>query len=440
MKVSLLLKVATFIGGLFLLLVPVIAAAEYQKAPQDSPPIEQPLVREGAFAQQLASALGLGNAGTEAEAESMLGEKGILPRNGWIADYPATPDIIGELRQSVSDAADAGKLSINRPEALKRFDGVTAEAALNIRPQDEDAIVSSGAEGEYAVAPTDLNNYYYDVGPPVVTYYTPPADFFYLYSWVPYPFWCNNFWFGGFFILNDFHRNAFDGHHHHQHHGKFVSNHFHGSNGFTRIDPVARFNGQSNVAAGVGVRAGSVPAGSQVNTRSNMTTTGTQAFTGGSRASAGRWSGSRPAGSSGTGYSFYRGDSQAVRSVTTNSRGNASSPAYSFPVSHGNSFSRGHVPATSYSTFRSNSPPVRSYSPPAGTNTPARSFGSSIGSTTSFHGSGMGGNAFHGSGGFHGGGMSGSSFHGSSGFHGSGMGGNSFHGGGGFSGGFGGRR
>lgn len=402
MKVSLVVKVATFIGGLFLLLIPAIAAAESQKAPQGSPPIEQPLVREGTFAVQLASALGLGNAGSEAEAESMLSEKGILPRNGWIADYPATPDIIGELRQSVSDAANAGKLSINSAEALKRFDGVTAEAALNIRPQNEDAIVSSGAEGEDVVAPTDLNNYYYNVGPPVVTYYTPPEDFYYLYSWVPYPFWCNSFWFGGFFILNDFHRSAFDGHHHHHHHGMFVSNHFHGTSGFTRIDPVARFSGQSNVPVGVGGRANSVPAGSQMNSRHNMTPTGTQVLTGGSRSSTGMWSGSRP----------------AVRGFTINSGGNSPSRAHSFPVSHGNSFSRGSMPAQSNSTFRGTFSPARSFSAPAGSHVPARSSATSIGSTTSFHGSGMTGSSSHGNGGFHGGGFSGSSFHGGGGFSG----------------------
>ena len=42
-----------------------------------------------------------------------------------------------------------------------------------------------------------------------MTYYPPPPDYGYLYSWVPYPFWCSGFRFGGFFILNDFHRSAF---------------------------------------------------------------------------------------------------------------------------------------------------------------------------------------------------------------------------------------
>src|SRR3974377_1091063 len=55
-----------------------------------APPISPPLVREGAFAVDLAVALNLGQPSSEAEAESMLGEVGIAPRNGWIADYPLT--------------------------------------------------------------------------------------------------------------------------------------------------------------------------------------------------------------------------------------------------------------------------------------------------------------------------------------------------------------
>ncbi|MBI5100452.1 MAG: hypothetical protein HZB33_01255, partial [Nitrospirae bacterium] len=64
----------------------------------EPPPVSAPLIREGAFALKLAEALGLGHPESEVEAESMLGAAGVAPRNGWIADYPVTPDIIGELR------------------------------------------------------------------------------------------------------------------------------------------------------------------------------------------------------------------------------------------------------------------------------------------------------------------------------------------------------
>ena len=43
---------------------------------------------------------------------------GIAPRNGWIADYPLTPDIIGELRSAIGVALDSGKLAMNKDEAL----------------------------------------------------------------------------------------------------------------------------------------------------------------------------------------------------------------------------------------------------------------------------------------------------------------------------------
>jgi hypothetical protein len=57
--------------------------------------------------------------------------------------------------------------------------------------------------------PDVVNNYYYDYGPPVVTYYAPPAPYYYLYSWVPYPFWWGpGVYFSGFFILHDFHRHV----------------------------------------------------------------------------------------------------------------------------------------------------------------------------------------------------------------------------------------
>src|SRR6266496_1968895 len=96
-------KSVVFIVGLFLLLIPAILQAQSYDAPQGSPPIEQPLVREGTLAVRLSHALGLSTAKSEVEAETWLGEKGISPRNGWIADYPVTPDIVGELQTSVGD-------------------------------------------------------------------------------------------------------------------------------------------------------------------------------------------------------------------------------------------------------------------------------------------------------------------------------------------------
>jgi hypothetical protein len=186
--------------------------------------------------------LGVGTSGDEVEAETALGNLGITPRNGWIADYPATPDIIAELQKSVGDSANSGRLPMNKEEALKRFSSVTAEINLPITP-------STGSQAQIQPPgpdPTVVNNYYSSQGPPVVTYYTPPPDFSYLYAWVPFPFFYFGFGFPGYYILHDFHRIVVIG-------GRpaFISNHFNaGPHRAFRIDPGARFRGRTY--AGIG--------------------------------------------------------------------------------------------------------------------------------------------------------------------------------------------
>ncbi|HYA15423.1 MAG TPA: DUF4124 domain-containing protein [Syntrophales bacterium] len=223
--------------------------ATINKQSEGPPSIGQQLVREGTFAVKLVFALGIGMNEDEIEAESRLGEVGITPRNGWIADYPVTPDILGELQKAVSDAADAGKLSMNRDESLKRFNEVISDASLPVTPHAEGQSYGTETPGaENYPDPSEINNYYKDEGPPVVTYYVPPPDYYYLYAWVPYPFWCSGFWFPGFFVLHDFHRTIGV-------HGRveFVSNHFNDINRHRvfRIDPLSRFNGRT--FAGIGV-------------------------------------------------------------------------------------------------------------------------------------------------------------------------------------------
>jgi len=238
--------IIVFIAGLFLLLLPAVGHAQSGSPP----PIEQQLVREGDFAVRLASALGIGTTDDEVEAESWLGEVGITPRNGWIADYPVTPDIVGELQKAVGDAADANKLSVGRDEALKRLYDVAAASGLPISPYTGGTAYGADSSGSQDYPnPQDINSYYSDQGPPVVTYYYPPPDFYYLYAWIPYPFWCSGFWFPGFFVLNDFHRTIVIN-------GRviFVSNHFNDvrKHRVFRIDPGARFNGRT--FAGIGVK------------------------------------------------------------------------------------------------------------------------------------------------------------------------------------------
>ena len=97
-----------------------------------APPVEQPLVPEGVFAVQLVEALKLGQAQDEAQAESMLSAVGIEPKNGWIAGYPVTPPIIGEIERGVAAAADAGKLGMGKGEALKAAKNLEGRLGLGI--------------------------------------------------------------------------------------------------------------------------------------------------------------------------------------------------------------------------------------------------------------------------------------------------------------------
>lgn len=213
----------------------VFAPAMVYASPETAPPVGAPLVREGALAVKLAAALGLGAGMDEAAAESRLGDLGISPRNGWIADYPVTPDITGELQQALIDAADNSRLPMGRDEALKKFYDVNMELGLSVVPYADDSIRQSSSE-DYP-AQTTVNNYYYSSGPPVVTYYAPPPDYVYLYAWVPFPFWSWGFWFPGFYVLHDFHKTIVI-----DRRVVYVSNHYRGP-GHKRVyvvDPVKR--------------------------------------------------------------------------------------------------------------------------------------------------------------------------------------------------------
>ncbi len=244
MKKRLHLKIITIIIGL--LLIPVVLHAQSEQTTTKNPPIEQPLLREGDFAVKLVFSLALGVTEDEVEAENLLSSVGISPRNGWIADYPVTPDIMGEIRQSVSDAVYSKKLSMREDEALQKFQEAKADIGLAVRSSTSGETHEINPNANYPETSV-LNNYYYNQGPPIVTYYAPPPDYYYLYAWVPYPFWWYDFWFPGYFMLHDFHRSV----HFHNRTG-FVSNHF---NDFShhrvhRIDAVDRFHGRT--FAGIG--------------------------------------------------------------------------------------------------------------------------------------------------------------------------------------------
>ena len=203
-----LMKKLLVISAAFsLFMMPLVVYSQSEQTTAQAPAIEQTLVPEGDFAMKLVVSLKMGTTETEAQAEDMLSSVGIAPRNGWIADYPLTPDIVAELQKAVMAAADSNKLPMGSEEALKALNNVAAEFGLNVVADTSGSYSEDQppTSSEY-VQPTVINNYYYAEGPPVVTYYPPPWDYYYLYAWVPYPFWYSGFFFPGFFVLHDFHR------------------------------------------------------------------------------------------------------------------------------------------------------------------------------------------------------------------------------------------
>jgi hypothetical protein len=178
----------------FLLSIPVISYAQPEQNVQKAPPVSQPLVREGNFAIKLVEVLKLGTAKNEAEAESRLASMGIAPRNGWIADYPLTPDIIGEVRNAIGVALDSGKLAMNKDEALMAVQVlIDNQWRLAVAPDKEQArqygeyppAVYEGYEGGY-------EPYYYPYYYPYPYYY---GGYYYPY---PYPYLRGGFVIRGF--------------------------------------------------------------------------------------------------------------------------------------------------------------------------------------------------------------------------------------------------
>ncbi len=199
------MKTSAIILGVFMFFSISTAASAPAEQQIPGPPLAQSLVREGTLAVNLANALKIGSPADEAEAESALTSAGIAPRNGWIGDYPVTPDVVIDLRNGVDGAADSKRLSISKEEALNVFDSVTRDyelpvSAANIGP----AVSPNTSPGTDPPDPTFIDNYYTQEGPPAVTYYPPPADYSYLYNYVPSPFWWLNAWFPGYYILRDF--------------------------------------------------------------------------------------------------------------------------------------------------------------------------------------------------------------------------------------------
>lgn len=383
--ISKLLIVA--VVGLLLLLIPAAILGESQPASKTPPPVAQPLIREGTLATQLATALNPDLAtADEAEAESWLGEKGISPKNGWIANYPVTPVIMAELREALGSAADSRNISLSREEAVKLLESITAELAIVSSPpleSDYGSNVPVAPEVDQLVEPAVVNNYYSVEGPPVVTYYTPPPDYYYLYSWVPYPFWWGGISLGGFFILNDFHRTVFVDrfHGHGRHHRAFVTNHYRDRihNRFGRVDPLVRSNVRFPRNSGDFGRQ--TPVTSDIrrgNIRSDFTRQRADlppaAIRSGSPNSRSSFQGIRGR-SEGVVTTRHTGGADLSRTFSSPTRSGVSVGTFSSPLSSS-------VPVSRISTSGRNFDSGRSVS------VPQRSFGSTSSSMPSFRGSG----------------------------------------------------
>ena len=368
-----------------------VYAADPGQQASKPPPVSQELVSEGDFAFQLAPALKLGTPTTEVQAEDMLSSVGIAPKNGWIADYPMTPIVVGEVQNAVIAAAASKKLSMEKDDALKAFQGLTSEFNLAIAPvTGQYAEAQPPTTSEY-VEPPVVENYYGEEGPPVVTYYPPPWDYNYLYAWVPYPFWCTGFFFPGFFILNDFDIVAFrdfDHFGHHFHHGHDfdhrITNHFTDpkTHQGMRVDPTMRTRGFNGAAMHVAAFNSSAARGGATSIMNrSVESARSRGLTGKTGSSFGRGSAPRTA----NGRTSNPGNTGSFRNFQRPSTGQGRT----FSTSSSRSFSR---PSQGFG--RSFSAPSRSFSSPPMT---SRSF--SGGGFGGFHGGG-----FSGGGGFYGGG------------------------------------
>jgi hypothetical protein len=247
--------------AVIIVLAPYTAEVNAKNSPSGPPPVEQPLVREGEFAVELANALNLTSSHSEAAAESYLSSIDITPGNGWISDYPMTPDIIAEVRESAADSASSGNLRISKTDAAGIVDKVGI--AMNLPVKMAGGQPYGDKSGSEYVDPSAVEDYYDGNEPPVVTYYPPPGEYADLYDWVPSPFWWGGFDFGGFFILVDFDRR------HHHHH---ITNHVTHANGaVSRIDAVTRAGAGAMANRQTGAGAGNA---SNSSASRNLTSSG----------------------------------------------------------------------------------------------------------------------------------------------------------------------
>jgi len=171
------------------------------------PPVAQPMVRQGDLVIGMAEALNLGTFENETEAEKKLVDVNVTPKEGWKLDYPVSPSIIGELRESIIRSIRENRLPLSEDEALSAFDVLIAEFGLPVWKDTEEnyAMSQPTIEDDQYVDSNEIDGYYSKYGPPLVTYYSPPWKYYDDYTWIHYPFWYGRFRFSGFFLLHDHH-------------------------------------------------------------------------------------------------------------------------------------------------------------------------------------------------------------------------------------------
>ena len=194
-------KLLSIGATVFWVLIPLMVNAQSEQNKPGPPPIEQRLAREGSFAVKLVEALTMGQAKSEAEAESMLASVGIAPRNGWIADYPLTPDIIGEVRNAIGMALDSGKLAMNKDQALM---------AVQVLIDNEWRLAVASDKGQA--------RQYGDYPPAVYEGYEGGYEPYPYYPYYPYPYYYGGYYypylypyFSGGFVIRGFRGGGFGG-------------------------------------------------------------------------------------------------------------------------------------------------------------------------------------------------------------------------------------
>ncbi|GEM_PF-3706292 len=202
------LLIIALMSGTFLF--PTLAVALNEPLPDEEEQTIAPSVaRQGDFALRLAQSLGLPAAEDEEGAIRALNALGIHAVDGWMADYPMTPQIAAELRDAVIATAAAGQLNMSLDAAMGAYAELVAEFGLPPPVDLAPGYASGGGPANRYVPSCDgtaLGYYYDSFGTPIYTYCRPPAAYLYLYSWVPCGFQWQGRVFTGFFILNHFNR------------------------------------------------------------------------------------------------------------------------------------------------------------------------------------------------------------------------------------------